>query len=108
MADGFADDNAPKNPRARRLVNDIVAAMLRLATRDFASATERPEIVGESCACRNILADRFKARLTRAQLAEVNKHLRAVREAFISDNHARRSELCTLTVLLTLGVDESE
>ena len=88
-------------------MNYIVTAMLRLATRNFASATQRPTAVRESGAYRNILADRLKSRLTRVKLAEVNKHLRAVRNVFVSGNHRRCGELCTLTVILTPGVDES-
>ncbi len=106
-ADVFRYENAPKDPRLRKYINNIVAAMLRLATRSFASSTERPESVREDGAYRNILADRYKARLTRSELAQVNKHLRAAREVFVSSKRTRRGELCTLTMILTPETDRS-
>ncbi len=105
-AEIFRYENAPENPRLRKHVNDIVAAMLRLAMRNFARASQRPQEVREGGAHANILADRYKGRLTRPQLAEVNHHLRAAREILISSCRSRRGELCTLTVVLTPEADQ--
>ena len=104
----FRYEKAPKDPTLRKHSNGIVAAMLRLTSRSFAWASKRPQEARESGVHANLLAERHKARLTRAELAEVNKHLLAAREVFFSNNRTRGGELCTLTLFLTPEPDRSE
>ncbi|MEE9128907.1 MAG: helix-turn-helix domain-containing protein [Phycisphaerales bacterium] len=100
-AELFSGPSAPKNPKLRKLNNDAVATILRLAARNFAHATERPADLtdwGKYC---NIAVGRYKAWLTRPQLAEVNKHLDALRQIFLESNQNQRGDLCAITVVLT-------
>ncbi len=104
----FKYEKAPKDPALRKHANGIVTAMLRLASRSFAWASQRSHTAREFGAHANLLAERHKARLTRAELAEVNKHLRAAREVFFSSNRTCGGELCVLTLVLTPEPDRGE
>jgi len=107
VADGFCGPSVPKNPKRRKLANDAVASLLRLATRNFAQASERPDALSEDGPCRNILAGRYKAWLTLRQLTEVNRHLDALLQIFLANNAAPRGQLCVLTMVLSPAQHET-
>lgn len=101
VADYFSGPSVAKDPKLQKLSNNAVAAILRLAARNFAQATENPALLRDNGNHCNIAAARTKGRLTRAQLAEVNGHLDALRRIFLEGNMRQRGELCALTIVLT-------
>jgi predicted transcriptional regulator len=100
-ADTFIGPSATRNRKVRQAAVDAVAALLRLATRNFARAAERPESLTETGRYRNIIAVRSKAWLTRKQLAEVNEHVDAITKIFDENHGTQRGSLYAMTTVLT-------
>lgn len=104
----FRYRNAPENPGMQKVVGDIVASLLRLAVRNFQAAIGRPDSVREEGGDRNLLADRLKARLSKHEIAAVNRHLRAAERIFTKCDRTKGGELITLTVVMTPEPDRSD
>lgn len=100
-ADSFEGPTAPRDPILREATNDVVASLLRLATRDYARASENSESLVQSGKHANIATHRCKGWLPKRVLAEVNAHLDAVRDIFKEHREPGRGELCALTLVLT-------
>src|SRR2546423_7958583 len=66
---------APRNAANRKAVSSIVASMLRLATRDFRRSFQSGNVL-VSGAHRELWSLRKVRRLSRAQLAEVNRRIK--------------------------------
>ncbi|MCB9851109.1 MAG: helix-turn-helix transcriptional regulator [Phycisphaerales bacterium] len=97
----FEGPSAPLDKDLRDATNDVVASLLRHATRNFAQASEVANEIVESGKRRNLCADRYTAWLSNAQLAEVNKHLNALRAIFSTGSKPGEGQLCMLTTVLT-------
>ncbi len=100
-ADVFTGPPVPKNTQLRKATVDAVASILRLASRNYARAAQRPGTLTQTGRHRNILAHRQKAWLTKRELAEVNRHLEALSRIFITNQGTQRGTLCALTMVLT-------
>jgi len=100
-AEHFQGPTIQKNLRMRKATTDAVAAILRLANRNFANASDRPGTLRDTGAARNILAERKKAWLGKRELAEANKHLDALARIFADNHDNQRGALCALTMVLT-------
>ncbi len=101
IADAFVGSAAPGGAKMRQATNDTIASMLRLATRNYARASERPDKVTESGPHRNLMANRHKAWLTKRELAEVNGHLKALTEIFSRNHRTQRGTLFAINLVLT-------
>lgn len=100
VAHEFVGSPAPGSTTLRRITADAVASLLRLAIRNYTRALERPDAITPTGRHRNLLAHRRKARLTRAQLAEVNAHIRALERIFSASANPRSGTLHALTTVL--------
>ncbi len=106
VADHFEGPTAPRDPALRKASTDVVASLLRLATRDYMRAAEDPGHLTRNGRHRNILVERHKAWLTPQALADVNRHLRAIQEIAHRHREPGRGQLCAMTVVMTpLGQD---
>ena len=101
VADTFVGENAPFTPRLRKLTCDAVASLTRLANRNFAKAAGGAKKLFERGKYRNILATRKTARLTRTQLAAVNRHIEALTEIFDKNIGSDAGELFGITLVMT-------
>ncbi len=107
IADSFVGHAAPVEAKMRQATNDTVASMLRLATRNYARASERPREVTQSGPHRNLVANRHKAWLTKRELAEVNGHLNALTKIFSNQHRTHhphppaRGTLFAINLVLT-------
>ena len=88
-------------PALLRPVNEGVASLLRLATRNFAKATETSQNLRETGNTRNILARHVTARLTNNQLSELNDCINRIDEIFASSIGSEDGQMCALTMVLT-------
>ena len=100
-AEQFVGSNAPRSEPMKQLTRSAAAALCRLAGRDFARATEQPARLVEQGDRRNVLVKRSAARLSKTQLAQLNRHLRAIDDIFNNNLGAERGQLCALTLVLT-------
>lgn len=87
---------------------DAVASILRLAARNFRSALSAPTRIIHRGKQRNMLARRVKARLTRAQLAEVNALLDQLDDLLQANNASTRGTLHAVTIVVTPLQDTSD
>ncbi len=99
-ADRFNASGVSKEPALQEPVNKGVAALLRLAGRNFADAASKPEKVSEKGANRNIGAQRHMARLTKKQLSEVNTHIEAIEKIFGANIGSEDGQMISLTLVL--------
>lgn len=88
----------PGSKANRRAVTAIVSSMLRLGIRDFGRAFQEPGVI-VSGSQRELWAVRKTGRLSRAQVAGVNKSIERLKQA-VSKPHGR-GRLYGITVLLT-------
>ena len=101
VADRFESKSTLADPVLRKLTVETGVALLRLAIRNFTEATNEPKNLSEHGKHRNIWMSRLSARLTSAQLAEVNKHLDAIQDLFCENIGSQKGKPYTLTSLLT-------
>lgn len=101
VANQFVGQTAPRSTTLRKTTCDTVAALLRLAARNFTTATTHRDGLCEEGPHRNILVNRHAARLSRSQLAEVNRHLRAVEKIFLQNTGSPTGDLMAATIVLT-------
>jgi DNA-binding Lrp family transcriptional regulator len=101
VAERFVGPSAPQPARLRALTVDLVAALLRRTTRDFARATADPASVTESGPTRNIVADRHSAWLTPTQLGKANRLIDALHDVFTENAGTQQGQLFVLTTVLT-------
>ena len=101
VADQFVGANSPLSATLRKLTVDAVATLARLAVRNFSAAAERRADLVDDGKHRNMLANRYAARLTPAQFAQANHHLKAIEKLFIENIGSTAGQNCALTVILT-------
>jgi DNA-binding Lrp family transcriptional regulator len=101
VADRFIGADISEQPALQKHTNNTVAALLRLATRDFKRATQSPETLSEQGKKRNILAHRHTARLTDDQLSELNGCIEKIEEIFSSNIGSEDGQMCALTMVFT-------
>lgn len=95
-APAFSDDS-----EFQKLTNDGVAALMRLAVRNFNSAIKHPDEICESGPKRNLNVVRHSGRLNAAQLSEVNLHLEELVKIFRTGIGNRDGKMVSLTIALT-------
>lgn len=100
-ANRFIGSGLSDRPALLRPVNEGVASLLRLATRNFAKATETRQNLRETGNRRNILARHVTARLTNNQLSELNDCINRIDEIFASSIGSEDGQMCALTMVLT-------
>lgn len=100
-AERFRGSNIRQNPILRRLTCEAAAALMRLAQRDFARASEFPDQLCDSGRRRNVVADRFACRLQASELAKINQHIEAIKTVFTENLGSEAGQLCAFTMVLT-------
>ncbi len=94
-------------PAARKALDGLTKAMLRLAQRDFSGALERGD--GRSRGgTRNLWSLRLEARLNRSELRALQEHLAAIVEILRKKDRGDQGELVALTWILAPLVDGRE
>lgn len=102
-ADRFEGRTLHGSRRLRTLTAKAVAAILRHTSREFARALDRPD-ARDHGPDRNIAAERFKGRLTAADLARVNRHLGAIQTLFLNGSKAGKGQYVALTLVLAPAI----
>ena len=100
VADRFKGLDVSKEPALQEPVNRSVAALLRLAARNFADAAGKPSEISEKGAGRNIGAQRHMSRLTKKQLFELNTHIEGIEKLFRENIGSDDGQMLSLTLVL--------
>ncbi|MCH8275941.1 MAG: hypothetical protein IIA50_00160, partial [Bacteroidetes bacterium] len=89
-----------ENAEIREMVRKAVGSMLRVTKRDFdrGLTSENAVTTGPS---RNIRGSRFKAWLSREEIAKINEHMKSVVEILLSSRRAHDRRLHAFTYVLT-------
>lgn len=89
-----------KNAEIREMVGKAVGSMLRVTKRDFdrGLTSENAVTTGPS---RNIRGSRFKAWLSREEIAKINEHMKSVVQILLSSRRAHDRRLHAFTYVLT-------
>jgi len=99
-ASEFALRYAGSPPREAKAATAIVGSMMRLGTRDFHRGLLDPGNVLNGPG-REVWALRSTGWLSRAEVAGVNRHIRALNEAVRSTGRGKGKRLYAVTILLT-------
>ena len=99
-ADRFAGKDLHKNSKLRKLTNEGVRSLTRLASRNFVNASERPDYIVGTGKHRNIFAHRMSARLTKSQLTEVNGCIDRIEEIFAANAGSEKGGMFALTLVM--------
>lgn len=97
----------PGSPRAVAATRRALGAMLRLTGREVGRALQREDVRREGPA-RELVGTRLKARLTRADLEQVHRHLARIEAVFQRGARRRAGRLYAWTSVLAPGTDGPE
>lgn len=99
VANRFEGSDLNEKPELRKLANESVASLLRLAARNFAEASQIPEIPVEKGKKRNIHARHYSARLTEDQLIELNSYFDKIQNVFASNIGSETGQMYSMTMV---------
>ena len=101
VAEAIVGADLPKNKELLELTNAGVGSMLRLAKRNWDSASKNPEIIFEEKTISNLRAHRLSARLSKEDLVKVNEYILKIEDVFKKGIGKEDGQMCSVTVLLT-------
>lgn len=101
VADAIVGADLPKNKEMMELTNAGVGSMLRLAQRNWDSASKNPEIVFKEQTITNLRAHRLSARLSEEELHKVNEYIVKILDVFKDSIGSDDGQMCSVTLLLT-------